>query len=167
MQISPLQLTQHFFTKVAIDQRDKTLVEPTFKPFALDKVKMDVQLESGTAEDEKEEPKHFMIRLGITLDKERQHDIPYDISIELVGFFEVSKSMPIEKRAELVLANGASILYSAARESILSITSRFMKGHITMPTVNFIDDAMKLAEQSSNNKNGVTPKAIPETKKEN
>jgi preprotein translocase subunit SecB len=165
MQISPIQLTQHFFTKIAVDQRDKTLAEPTFKPYALDKVKMDVQLESGTAEDEKEEPKHFMIRLGITLDKERQHDIPYDISIELVGFFEVSDSMPAEKRAGLVLANGASILYSAARESILSMTSRFMKGHITMPTVNFIDDVMKLAEQNSNNKNGNATKEISEVEK--
>ena len=81
------------------------------------------------------------------LDKEKKSELPYDIEFELLGFFEVSKKVEKERRAALVLANGASILYSAAREVIVTMTGRFMKGHVTMPGVNFIDDAKRLEEE--------------------
>jgi preprotein translocase subunit SecB len=147
MQISPLQLKQYFLTKVMVDQRDKTVSPPTFGPIDLEKVNFNVNLEHGFAADEEKDPRHFLLRLSMVLDEKREATIPYDISLELIGFFEVAENIAKDKRAGLVVANGAAILYTAAREIIVSLTGRFSRGSIMVPGVNFVDDANKLESQ--------------------
>jgi len=147
MQVSPLQLKQHFITKVSIDQRDKRIAAPIFGPCEISDIPVTLNIEHGMAVDESQDPRNFMIRLGMIFDGEKKTAVPYDICIELVGFFEVASTIEKGKRAPLVLANGAAILYNAARECIALLTSRFAKGFVTLPSVNFIDDANQLEKQ--------------------
>lgn len=60
---------------------------------------------------------------------------PYDIHVVALGHFKVHPDWPDPEK--LVRINGASILYSAAREFIITITSRGPWGAITIPTKSF------------------------------
>ncbi|MBU0483914.1 MAG: hypothetical protein KKB30_05315 [Proteobacteria bacterium] len=68
----------------------------------------------------------------IEIDKEKN---PYDIHVVALGHFKVHPDWP--DPGKLVRVNGASILYSAAREFIITITSRGPWGAITIPTKSF------------------------------
>jgi preprotein translocase subunit SecB len=68
--------------------------------------------------------------------KEGQKDFPYSIRIGLIGVFD-GRSLPEEKRDQLVVVNGASMLYGIAREIVLSLTSRSVGGPVMLPTVEF------------------------------
>ena len=61
---------------------------------------------------------------------------PYSFLIELVGLFDGS-DLPEEKREALVVANGASLLYGAARELLLTLSMRNMMGGLMLPSVSF------------------------------
>ena len=63
---------------------------------------------------------------------------PYTIDVHLSGLFEVTDiDAPEAEIARLVAVNGASILYSAAREHVWLLTSRGKWGSFSLPTMSF------------------------------
>jgi preprotein translocase subunit SecB len=65
---------------------------------------------------------------------------PYRIEVDLAGLFSVSDIGRAQSEvAYLVGVNGASMLYSAAREQIFIVTSRGLWGGFQLPTVTFTD----------------------------
>jgi preprotein translocase subunit SecB len=62
---------------------------------------------------------------------------PYQLEIQVVGFFEVAADFPAENMEKLVGITGSSLLYSAAREFILTITSRGPWPAIFLPTITY------------------------------
>jgi preprotein translocase subunit SecB len=75
----------------------------------------------------------------------------YSIAIELVGFFEVANEMPEDRVADIIAANAPAVLYGAAREIILLITSRGPFPPFSLPSATFIDETpsaqKKIAEE--------------------
>lgn len=58
------------------------------------------------------------------------------IELVAVGFFEVNSDWP--DPLKLLKINGATILYSAAREFLITITSRGPWGAIPLPATSFL-----------------------------
>lgn len=61
--------------------------------------------------------------------------IPYDISLRIVGIFRTTDVLEEDKKAGFAIPAGVSILFSAAREFVLSITSRHPYGAFALPVV--------------------------------
>lgn len=58
-------------------------------------------------------------------------------SITFVGLFQIAESVKPEDRPAFVGVNGATILYGAAREMIVNLTSRSTLGTVLFPSVSF------------------------------
>jgi len=66
----------------------------------------------------------------------------------VIGFFRWStEGQPEDQVAQIVAVNGASILYSSAREYLLMITSRAPWGQLSLPTMSFADVAVTPASE--------------------
>jgi len=79
----------------------------------------------------------YQVMLEITAFPENEKKkIPYSIHLIAVGLFSVSKEW--EDPEKLLKINGASILYSSAREFIITITSRGPWPPVLLPTISFI-----------------------------
>jgi preprotein translocase subunit SecB len=61
---------------------------------------------------------------------------PYIFDVSIVGFLSGAK-LPDEKRQDLVLVNGTSLLYGALRDEVLRLTSRMRHGPLLLPTAQF------------------------------
>lgn len=74
--------------------------------------------------------------------------IPYAIHVVVVGLFTVDKSFPEQEK--LLRVTGASMLYSAAREFIITITSRGPWSQVIIPTVSFPSQEKEEGTQTEN-----------------
>jgi preprotein translocase subunit SecB len=73
--------------------------------------------------------------------------VPYRGRVKVVGIFEVRPDCP--DKDEIVRINGGSLLYSAAREFVLSITSRGPNPPLLLPTIRFLpEDEEKVCENA-------------------
>jgi preprotein translocase subunit SecB len=80
----------------------------------------------------------WMFKLSINLEK-KENRFPYNFSIRLTGFFDVSKDCPSALVDRLALVNGPSILYAAARELLAVVTGRSRFLTIFLPSVSFYE----------------------------
>lgn len=91
--------------------------------------------------------KRFTVQLRLRAGpKEGSKNFPYKFEVAMLGIFDGSK-LPEEKREQLVAVNGASLLYSSARELLISLTSRSVGGAVLLPTVQFTDVAMDIEKK--------------------
>jgi preprotein translocase subunit SecB len=73
---------------------------------------------------------------------------PYAIKLRAFGLFEVAPDFePEDDTAHVVAVNGASILYSAAREFLLIITGRGPYEHYALPTYDFRKHPFSMIER--------------------
>lgn len=95
-----------------------------------------------------ENPEFYGVILRITINNEKGKHAPYTIDVEVSGQFEiVSDKIEKEKQEEFVIVNGCAVLYSAIRDQVMAISSRFQNGALVLPTVNFLDKINKKTEQ--------------------
>lgn len=131
MKNPPLRLDRHFFPKVIIE------ADPGFgavrgKPSEIS-VDSRVELKRHNKDIRK-----WQVVLSIKVGSEKEHPVPYRIELEAVGFFEVAEDVPNEAAGTIIHNNGASILYSSAREFLLTMTGRGPWGPFCLPTVTFM-----------------------------
>ncbi len=84
----------------------------------------------------------------LLLQEEEKSPVPYSIHLVSLGFFAVQPDWPEPEK--LLFINGSTILYAAAREFLITISSRGPWGAVTLPMVSFLkmyQDIM--AEQNS------------------
>jgi len=142
MRPSPIQLQHVLYEKVLVQPHGGEQA-PAVKGIALDFNGVNIRsvIRTGLKAGQQEDPRDFLIRLSVTIDNKEGKKIPYDLDIGVLGVFNVLPSLPIERREDLVTVNGASILYGVIREMVLSLTSRFSPGALTLPGMNFEDNA--------------------------
>ena len=131
---SPLHLEDYFFTKVHLDACsggcDKS--QPSAPTCRCECLK------------HKEDPRKWMVSLDLQQARSEGKNCPeYTYHPSLVGLFEVSPEFPEEKMDAMVRANAPAILYGAAREMLLNLTSRGPFPPIRLQTVTFIDQCGK------------------------
>lgn len=143
MRASPLQLRHVFYSKVSVLRNPSDVKEPRQHAAGFDFEGANIRAKVGTAlrKGQDDDPRDFVVNLEILIDSKEGKPVPYIVDIGVVGVFNVLPSLPKEKRQDLIAANGASILYGVIREIVLSLTSRFSAGALTLPGMNFEDIA--------------------------
>ena len=97
----------------------------------------EIAIETKVAIEKAPDNDTYQVMLEITVFPENEKKkIPYSIHLIAVGLFSVSKEW--DDPEKLLKINGASILYSSAREFIITITSRGPWPPVLLPTVSFL-----------------------------
>lgn len=133
--LSPLQLKDHRFTNLRVKfiEGGSATAEPSLKqeigfvavPNTTDEWQLVLTLQLGSSD----ASKPFL----------------YDVEIQVHGIVQVSEGFPADRKEQLALVNGFSMLYSAAREMLLNVTAR-SGGAVSLPTLSFValvQDALK------------------------
>ena len=150
MKPAPIQLLQVMFKKVSIEIDEHHAPEEPPNPytsiFVFDGV--EISTESGVGELDPDHPRGrlYLVTLRVVINNQTKPETsdlkysPYLIDIEARGLVVVLKGAEqLAPPPDLAAVNGTSLLWSAVREQVLSITSRMQAGPVMLPTMNFHD----------------------------
>jgi preprotein translocase subunit SecB len=138
MNRSPLQLKHYHFISLALsasqdyDAANQTAAGP-YPSFDNIQLHPEVTLFSNSDDDECEP---YLVRLSINY-KPENGEFPYSFDAVIEGIFEIIESAGIEDCKKTVVINGASMLYSAAREQLMALSSRHIHGPMLLPSLDF------------------------------
>ena len=149
MQLSTLILKQYFITNISIKSSvpAATTQDELLKLLAGSHSNISTKLETA-----KNEQNNRLWKVVIVITVRPSEDAkfcPYVIDAELLGFFEVHPSVEESAIQDLVTCNGPAILFGAARELILFITSRGPMPPLMLPSVTFIDGTIANLKKSA------------------
>lgn len=143
MKVSPVQLGAYLISRVSVEPREPVSLTPI--PLTKDDivdwqgVNLQSNVEFGWGDGQGDNPRAFVVRLRLRIANESGKPAPYNVDLESVGYFELLGEIPLEDREGIAKVNGASLLFSALRELLFSLTTRFPKGPLVLPSVNFHD----------------------------
>ena len=129
MKNSPLRLDRHFVSHFHLDA----------SPGATHKGELRVDVKPTCTPRKKDDPLQWMVNLRVEFATAGKEPPAYSGNCEFVGLFTVSDKFPKDKVEQLVRVNGASLLYSAAREMIAGITARGPWPMLTLPSISFVE----------------------------
>ena len=158
MKPSALQLRNYIVTELSVS------ANRTFDPDK--KVQLglpDVTVESECVADKKD-GRAWQIVLRIKQAQSAESNSPYFFMIEMAGFFMVSKAVSDERVAEFVEVNGASVLYSTAREVLRSTMAMGPYLPILLPAGCFFDPQPKNEDKKAVETSGVKTKEAVQKK---
>lgn len=141
MQASKLQLEQYFVDEASFRLKEGTLQKLKGEP-GLEPDDMDIEVRLGEHEDD---PLRTFCQLEVKLTKETARMYPYSFKVVMVGFFQLSPECTSDDKDVLMANTAPSMLYTAAREYLLTITGRTRYLPIMLPTVLFIPKQKKVA----------------------
>jgi preprotein translocase subunit SecB len=134
MQISPLQLEGYFLKEVSFVLNE----EITERPTELKKSE-NLGVEVSVSVDCIDKRKRRW-RCELTLDlKPNETESAYTFHLVLVGFFFVSKDYPKDMVELLAKTNCPAVLYSTAREMLVTVVRRSPFTPVLIPSVTFLE----------------------------
>jgi preprotein translocase subunit SecB len=138
----PLQLEESYFDVVSLEAAPEYVPDAESRPR---RHGVEMQLGLATVDDS---PGVWRVSLDIR-HKDVDEEAPrYRFRLRVIGFFRWStEGQPEDQVAQIVAVNGASILYSSAREYLLMVTSRTPWGQLSLPTMSFADMAVTPASE--------------------
>ena len=150
MKPSPVQLMQLMFKHVKVELDPAHLPaevpNPLTSVFTFDGVCLQSEVGIGEADPDHERGTVCFVELRVVVDNEPNPDnkdqkyAPYKVDVAVEGVVLIPKGAEQLAEAEdLAAVNGASMLWSAAREQVLTITSRMRAGPVVLPSVHFHD----------------------------
>lgn len=124
---TPLRLNNYFFPVVQVVANPKygnaeELPEPRFR------------ITPSIAKNDENGLYQVSVEVHL-LQEEEKIPVPYSIHLVAFGFFEVHPEWPEPEK--LLFINGSTILYAAAREYLITVSSRGPWGAVTLPMVSF------------------------------
>jgi preprotein translocase subunit SecB len=152
MEFLPLQLKLHYFTKVMVE------ADPCFQPKDDEDQLLGVNTQVEVKQ-HKEDPRRWQVILNIRTEAPEGQTIPYKVDLQAVGLFAVAPEVEEAMMPKLVRVNGSAILYSSAREFLLTITGRGPWPPVYLPTTNFLGPLKPKAEQEAQ-LSAPAPKAV-------
>lgn len=172
MKPAPIQLLQVLFKKVQVEWDERHAPPEPPNPFTtiftFDGVDLSTEFSIGDLDPHHERGRMYLVGLRVTVDNEPVGDkpdqkfSPYLIDVEARGVVLIPNGA--EKLAppeDLAAVNGASLLWSALREQVLTVTSRMLAGQAMLPTMNFHD----LRLQTGTTGGSLAPAAVEQPKK--
>jgi preprotein translocase subunit SecB len=142
MQRSPLELQHYHFSRLELVAQTGTDGSPSsvhtgqYPSFEGVDSSADVQV---AAPNDQTSPFQFALKLKLAGgSKTEQSQFPYAFVVEVEGFFQV-EAPDEEAGRNLLVGNGAAILYGAVREQLLTLSARFSQGPMLLPTVSFLN----------------------------
>lgn len=147
---SPVQLLQLMFKQVRVELDPKHLPaevkNPLTSAYTFDGVSIQSEVGIGQGGISDGRGIVFFVELRVAVDNEPNVDTadqkyaPYKIDIAVEGVILIPKGAEqLADPEDLAAVNGASLLWSAVREQVLTITSRMRAGPVVLPTVHFHD----------------------------
>jgi preprotein translocase subunit SecB len=97
--------------------------------------------------DEKNEKYQLSLELS-SESKNNENEQPYSIFLVAIGIFRVHPEWPNPNK--LLAVNGASILYSSAREYLITITARGPYGQVMLPPTSFLKPYVEIETEKKN-----------------
>lgn len=165
MKLSPVQLIQLMFKHVKVEL-DPThlpaeIPNPLTSVFTFDGVSLQSEVGIGDADPTHERGTIFFVALRVVVDNVPDSDAadqkyaPYKIDVAIEGVVLIPKGAEkLGDPEDLAAVNGASMLWSAVREQVLTITSRMRAGPVVLPSMHFHD----LRKQADVPKTSAAPK---------
>lgn len=128
---NPFILKKYFFPTISLiansshkpKEETETQFEIAANAFKLSKNKSDYQL---------------TLNIGVVEDASKNP--PYNGMVQVVGFFTSTEKHSQDESFSMVHKKGTGILYSAARELVLLVSSRGPWGPITLPVLDDLSD---------------------------
>lgn len=148
MHAPPLELHRYFFQKLMIEANERYDASASATEAPKDLI---LSLDFGAGRDV--DTGHlYRLRLGIRdLRAKEEGELPYIIGAIVIGDFRVGDGDITEDLDRTVQINGASILYAAAREQILTLTGRGPYPAMQLPAISLAPLVDKsLAEAKAN-----------------
>lgn len=134
MRLAPIQLENYFIKALRFDLRAGFDSRESLD----DKVALpDFNINSNVTQDT-DDTRLCRCELTIELTDDPNNKFPYTFAIALVGIFRVSSKYSDDKVDLLIKVNAPSIMYSAAREIVLSISGRGGYPPVLLPSVSFV-----------------------------
>jgi len=124
---APIDLKSYFFPYVQVG------ADPECNMDQLE-ISPEIDVKSSVERDEGNGIYQVTLSISVLPDDDNAR-IPYSIDLIAVGLFSVNDQ--VDDPVRMLKINGASILYSAAREFIITITSRGPWPHFVLPTASF------------------------------
>lgn len=157
MKPSPIQLLRLNFkhVNVALDPSHlpPEIPNPLEAVFTFDGVTIHTEVGVGGAEPG-DNGQFYFLELRVVVDNQPQSDStsqkfsPYTIDIATEGVVLVPNGAEkLGSPEDLAVVNGTSLLWSAVREQVLSLTARMRAGPVMLPTVHFHDLKKQAAAQ--------------------
>lgn len=153
MRLSPLSLKNYYTTSFAFSADPQFEVSEGSYSIDIEDLKVEVE-ELQNDDNPLDRACQILVQLGETT----VGKYPYDFSITLVGFFEVSSAWDVSKIDVLFSSNAPALLYSAARHALATATGTGPHNKIVLPSVSFV----KLQEPDQTNTESKKP---PQKKK--
>jgi preprotein translocase subunit SecB len=107
-------------------------------------------------------PTRWMVSINIKFGRSDDKPVPYEGQIGCEGMFMiVDESLSEEMQLKLIAVTAPSMLYSAAREIIASLTARAKNGVFLLPSVSFTDQTLvpKDEDESTGSKSPTSTKS--------
>ena len=153
MRVSPLQPKGHVFEEVSVqvqfDENSNPIPAIGFD-FAGVRISCDVGHADVEEDDSAPSNDTMLVSLRFRILNEEGKKCPYKVTIAASGIFKwLTKETEQEKRRDLTVVNGATILYGAIREMVLTVTARSVSGQLLLPAVNFEDNRPSLLAKAN------------------
>jgi preprotein translocase subunit SecB len=136
MQVSPLSLEVYYLKELHFAVNDKKGISRA----GFDDIELDIHVDTQADQDNR-----LRWRCELTIKSKGNPDLylPYTFVITYVGFFQVSDKFPCESVELLARTNGPALLYSAARETMISLTGRGVFPPLLLPSITFLSPPTK------------------------
>lgn len=95
------------------------------------------------------------VTLEIRIGTSKNEAFSYEVNIAMEGLIEINPEYPINDVEQIACINAISVLFSAARETLLTLTGRCVGGPLFLPTLNFKDLAQQTEHLKKQGKNSV------------
>lgn len=147
MKPAPISLLEYFATDLSFS------ANPNFAPDKPAEIKegefaVDARLQripKGTDE------RHWQLTLEIKHQAAPETNFPYSFRLVMVGFFNVASAVKPEDEERMTRIQGASVLYSMAREIVRAVTGRGPHRPVMLPTVSFYEKSTNSAPPVGHN----------------
>lgn len=128
---SPISCDNYFVTEMNLSANDGYDPE---KDSDLDI--SDIQVESNIAK-VTPDGDQWAVALSVEQNVPAEKNAPYNFVVRLVGLFTMVEGLTAERVEQLLLTNGSSILFSAAREILRDMTAKGPYSPLLLPTLSF------------------------------
>lgn len=143
MRPSPIRLKHYNLATLHIDPVEG--FEPSFDAepypsFSNAKFQIGVRIDEAEAT---ADTHPFVLHLKLDGEPKEGKSFPYRFAVAATAIVEFRGGDDANKRRDLIAVNGTSLVYSAVREVLLSLTFRFPNGPMLLPSANFLDMVKK------------------------
>lgn len=147
---SPIQLVQLMFRRFKVELDETHAPDEPPNPyttiFTFDGVPIVTEVGRGLADPDHEKGRLYLVSLRVIVNNDAddaQPDrkfSPYEIDVEAAAVILLPKGAErLGDPEDIVVVNGAALLWSAIREQVSQLTIRMPAGPVMLPTVHFMD----------------------------